>query len=209
MATVELLQITLNAEKLIEEAGRTCYQSGWKADETSEEAFIWRIVKSGHHSVLEHASATFKITGGSRVFTHQLVRHRLCNFSQQSQRYVDEKNLTYVTPPSIVGNPEALALFNGFMARTKDAYQRLQELGVKNEDARYVLPNATCSEIVVSANLRQWRHILCVRCDKHAQWEIRSIALQILKILKEKAPAVFGDFVINPGAQTAGTPWPS
>ena len=206
---VELIAITPNAEAVIEKAGRTCYCSIPKAQPASEKNFIYRITKSGHHSVIEHASATFRITGVSRSFTHQLVRHRLCAFSQRSQRYVNEKSFAFVEPESIRDKTEAHRLFEEFMAEAKSVYCKLQELGTKNEDARFVLPNAVQSEIVISANFRELRHILCVRCDRHAQWEIRNVSLQMLRILKEQAPSVFEDFVIDEETVTAHTPFPS
>jgi len=112
-------------------------------------------------------------------------------------------------PEPIREKTEAHRLFKGFMAEAKNVYCKLQELGIKNEDARFVLPNAVQSEIVISANFRELRHILSVRCDRHAQWEIRNAALQMLRILKEEAPSVFGDFVIDEEMGTACTPFPS
>lgn len=207
--TVELIAITPNAEAIIEKAGRTCYCSTPKAQPAHEKNFIHRIIKNGHHSVLEHAYATFRITNVSRSFTHQLVRHRLCAFSQRSQRYVNEKNFAFVEPESIRDKTEAHKLFEEFMSEAKNAYCKLQELGIKNEDTRFVLPNAVQSEIVISANFRELRHILCVRCDRHAQWEIRNIALQMLRIMKKEAPSVFGDFEIDEEMGIAYTPFPS
>lgn len=206
---VELLSITPNAEKLIEEAGRTCYQSSSKASPGSEREFIQKIIENGHHSVLEHAYATFRVTGASRSFTHQLVRHRLCAFSQQSQRYVSERSFSYVEPPSIAASPKAHAIFERSMANAKEAYTGLQELGIENEDARYVLPNAVQSEIVFSANLRELRHVLYLRCHERAQWEIRNVALEMLRILKKETPAVFQDFEIDEVCKSAHTPFPS
>jgi len=158
---------------------------------------------------LEHAYATFRITGVSRSFTHQLVRHRLCAFSQRSQRYVNEKNFAFVEPGSIREKTQAHKLFEEFMADAKNAYCKLQKLGIKNEEARFVLPNAVQSEIVLSANFRELRHIFCVRCDMHAQWEIREVALQMLRIMKKEASSVFGDFVIDEETATAYTPFSS
>ncbi len=132
---VELLSITAGAEKLLEEAGRTCYLSFERTSEESYKKFIRMIVRSGHHSVLEHASATFRIKGGSRSFTHQLVRHRLCAYSQQSQRYVNEKNFSIVIPDSIKNNSEAKEAFLSLINHAKDTYVKLQEIGVKKEDA--------------------------------------------------------------------------
>ncbi|HNU92536.1 MAG TPA: FAD-dependent thymidylate synthase [Spirochaetota bacterium] len=200
---VTLLAITPRAEKLLEEAGRTCYLSFDKMDDTSESNFIRRCIKNGHHSILEHASASFRIRGASRAFTHQLVRHRLASFSQQSQRYVSEEEFNYVVPPDIQTNPEASALFDEFLENARLAYRRLREMGIKKEDARFVLPNALESEIVFSANFRELRHIFALRCARGAQWEIRSVCLAMLRLMREEAPSVFGDFVIDEAAKTA------
>ncbi len=200
---VELLSITPNAEKLIEEAGRTCYLSFDKASPESYKKFIRMLVRSGHHSVLEHASATFRIKGGSRSFTHQLVRHRVCAFSQQSQRYVDEKKFSLVIPDSIEKNSSAKEVFLSLIKNAQNTYSKLQQLGIKKEDARFVLPNAIESEIVITANFRELRHIFKERCNKAAQWEIRKIAIEMLEIMKKKAPTVFEDFVINQELQIA------
>ena len=205
---IELLAITPNAEKIIEQAGRTCYRSCAKAKSGSEKDFVHRIIANGHHSVLEHAYATFCITGVSRSLTHQLVRHRLCAFSQQSQRYVNEANFNYVIPKSIAHNPETQRLFTNFMSEAKDLYRKLQELGIKNEDARSVLPNAVQSTIVLSANFRELRHIFCVRCNKKTQDEIRRCCLTMLKIMKKESPIVFEDFIIDKETATAHTRFP-
>jgi thymidylate synthase (FAD) len=194
---VELLSITPNAEKLIEAAGRTSYLSFPKQRENSEKTFIRMLIKNQHLSVLEHAYATFRISNVSRAFTHQLVRHRLCSFIQQSQRYVDESNFNYIEPDCIKENPEAHTIFIDLMGRAKEAYIKLHKLGVRKEDARYVLPNATGSQIVMSANFREWRHIIGLRGEPQSQWEIRRVAIEILKILKKHAPTVFGDFEID------------
>ena len=194
---VELLFITPEAEKLIEVAGRTSYLSFGKQGKDTEKAFIRMLIKRGHLSVLEHAYATFRISGISRAFTHQLVRHRLCAFTQQSQRYVDESNFNYIEPLSIKNHPEAHSAFVDFMGKARKAYQELQKLGIKKEDARFVLPNATESQIVVTTNLREWRHIIELRSEPGAQWEIRKTAIEILKILKRHAPTIFEDLEID------------
>lgn len=194
---VELLFITPNAEKLIEAAGRTSYLSFPKQKENSEKAFIRMLVKNQHLSVLEHAYATFRILGVSRAFTHQLVRHRLCSFIQQSQRYVDESNFNFIEPDSVRNHLEAHSIFIDLMDKAKEAYSKLQKLGIRKEDARYVLPNAVESQIVMTANLREWRHIIGLRGKHQSQWEIRKVAIEILKILKNHAPTVFGDFEID------------
>jgi thymidylate synthase (FAD) len=194
---VELLSITPNAEKLIEAAGRTSYLSFPKQRENSEKTFIRMLIKNQHLSVLEHAYATFRISNVSRAFTHQLVRHRLCSFIQQSQRYVEESNFNYIEPDSIKENPEAHSIFIDLVDRAKEAYIKLHKLGVRKEDARYVLPNATGSQIVMSANFREWRYIIGLRGEPQSQWEIRKVAIEILKILKNHAPTVFGYFEID------------
>lgn len=197
MIKVELLSITPSAEKLIEDAGRTAYLSFHKEIKYSGRDFIKMLINKDHISVLEHALATFRIKGGSRSFTHQMVRHRLCSFTQQSQRYVDESKFSYSIPDSIKQDPKTENLYRNFMKRAKAVYTELQELGIKNEDARFILPNAVESEIVVTANFREWRHIFELRGEAEAQWEIRTIMIKILKILKKKAPAIFEDYEID------------
>lgn len=186
---VKLLSITANAEKLIENAGRTAHLSTGE----NTEKFIKMLIKKGHNSVLEHASATFRIKDVSRALTHQLVRHRLASYTQKSQRYVSEKEFEYVEPESIKENKDAHIIFTEFMNGAKETYSKLKELGIRNEDARFVLPNAVCTEIVITANLREWRHILKLRSAADAQWEIREMAVRILKILKKHTPTVFFD----------------
>jgi len=197
LVEVELLAITPNAEALIERAARTCHQSSLGVDDASRANFIQKVIKLGHYSVLEHVSATFRIAGGSRAFSHQLVRHRMASYSQQSQRYVSEKDFECVLPPSIAKRREALDVFKHAIAFSRKAYRRLIELKVPREDARFVLPNAVETELVMTANVREYRHIFELRCHRAAQWEIRSMAIQMLRILKEKLPAVFADFEIS------------
>lgn len=206
---IKLLAITPDAEKVIEKAGRTCYLSFDKMGEGTEKNFISFLIRSGHTSVLEHASATFRLSDISRSLTHQLVRHRIASFSQQSQRYVDEKNFRFVTPPSVEKDGEARSLYGKFMEEARSVYSRLRGMNILKEDARFVLPNAAATEIVLTANFREFRHIFRLRCEKKAQWEIRQACLMMLEILKEKAPLVFGDFVIDRDAGTASTEFPA
>jgi thymidylate synthase (FAD) len=188
---VELISITPDAEKVIEEAGRTCYQSFDKMGEDTEGGFIERLIKMGHESPLEHAYATFRIKNCSRAMTHQLVRHRLMAVCQQSQRYVDEDNFSYVVPESI--QKEHVDDFHNDMEIIRQMYHKWRGRDLKKEDARFVLPNACTSEVVVSANLREWRHIFKLRISSKAQWEIRKACQQILMILRQQAPACFRD----------------
>jgi thymidylate synthase (FAD) len=190
---VELVAITPNAEKIIEEAGRTCYLSFDRIGANSAEEFIHRLIKLGHETPLEHAYATFRIKNCSRAMTHQLVRHRLMAVSQQSQRYVDEERFDYVIPESMP--EEYVEDFCNDMETIQKMYAKWRQRGLKKEDARFVLPNACTSEIVVSANFREWRHILQVRMSKKAQWEIRNACRIIYDILKVNAPNCFDDII--------------
>ena len=188
---VELIAITPNSEKVIEEAGRTCYLSFDKIGANSADEFIKRLIKLGHESPLEHAYATFRIKNCSRAMTHQLVRHRLLAISQQSQRYVNEEHFNYVIPENL--SEEYIEDFHEDMKTIQKMYTKWRERGLKKEDARFVLPNACTSEIVVSSNFREWRHILKTRISKKAQWEIRKACMIICDILKQKAPNCFYD----------------
>ena len=200
---VELIANTPNPEEVIEQCGRTCYKSPEKDAETRAK-FIAGIIHAGHTSVIEHATATFRITGVSRSLTHQLVRHRLFSFSQQSQRYVKETEPNYITPTSIQEDlakgtdknfdpmtRAAHKIYDDCMQNCWRTYQILIELGIKKEDARFVLPNAACTEICVSGNFREWYNFLNLRLDVHAQWEIRQLAWMILDRLMASAPNVF------------------
>ena len=194
---IELFHITPNAEKVIEKAGRTSYQSYDKQTELSYKAFIKMLIRNKHESVLEHATASFKISGISRALTHQLVRHRLCSFTQQSQRYVNENNFNYIEPDDIKNNLNAHKLYIDLMKHIRNQYSQLRDLGIKKEDARFILPNSIESEIIMTANFRELRHVLRLRGEKAAQWEIRHLAIEILKILKKEVPDVFQDMEID------------
>ena len=206
---VELLAVTPDAERLIESAGRTCYMSQERVTGGSASKFIRMLISSGHLSVLEHAYATFRIFGISRAATHQLVRHRLCSFSQKSQRYVKEREAAFIVPPRIKANPEAVSIFEHCVSASRDIYNRLIDMGIPKEDARFVLPNAVSSEIVMSANFREIRHILLTRGTIHAQWEVRELAVRILRLMKNEAPDVFFDLEVTEEQfveqRTAGT----
>ncbi|HOW82397.1 MAG TPA: FAD-dependent thymidylate synthase [Spirochaetota bacterium] len=200
---VTLLAATPRAEKLIEEAGRTCYLSLDRITDDSEKNFIRKSIKNGHLSILEHASASFRIRGASRSFTHQLVRHRIASYSQQSQRYVDETGFNYIIPPDIEKDPASSAIFRECMKQAEKAYNDLRKAGMKKEDARFVLPNALESEIVFSANFRELRTVFSLRLDRAAQWEIRRVCMKMLKIMQKEAPSVFGDFIVDEDSVTA------
>ena len=189
----ELIAHTPDPEKTIARCARTCYDSQCK-DLEGERKMIKAIIKSGHESCVEHATATFEISDVSRVVTHEIVRHRIgFSFSQRSQRYVDENQPQYVVPEEIAENEAANKIFIEQMSSAWQAYKTLQQLGLKNEMARYVLPNATCSKICVSATFRAWRNFLKLRLSKRAQHEIRDLANIILDKLIEIAPSCFED----------------
>ena len=193
---ITLLDITQNATDLIESIGRICYDS--KASPNYIKGTIVKnLIKNGHTSVLEHGKATFKIEGVSRSLTHQLVRHRLASYTQRSQRYCKEDNFGYVVPDSLLDdkylNSKAKEIFDKAMIDATNSYNSLIEAGLKPEDARSVLPNACFTTIVMTANFREWRSVFELRCEKHAQKEIRNLCNLILKCLYEHEPSIFED----------------
>lgn len=195
---VALLQHTPEPERSIALAARLCYSQvdiealKEKLSGADVKKFLDKIMSLGHQSVLEHASFTFGVDGISRVTSHQLVRHRVASFSQQSQRYVSHKErFAVVTPPSISENPEHARLFEAQVAALHAAYGALVEAGVPAEDARYLLPNATETKIIITMNARELLHFFAVRCCERAQWEIRAMAVEMLRLVRPVAPTVF------------------
>lgn len=196
---VELLAHT-GGELIAALAAKLCY-SGASISELQETVsskeqsnFLKMISDLGHHSVFEHVSFTFGIEGVSRTLTHQLVRHRVASFSQKSQRYVKHSGgFEYITPPLVQNNPAALAKYENLMQTVSDAYDALTELGVPAEDARYILPNATETKIIVTMNARELLHFFAVRCCMRAQWEIREMSVKMLKKAFEVAPSIFSN----------------
>ena len=179
-----------DSQSLLELAGRACYRSSALGEPGR---FLKARIREGHESIIEHASVTFDIRGISRACSHQLVRHRIASYSQESQRYVDMSAPEFVVPPSVAGNPQAMLVWQGFADQVADTYRQLRDLGVRKEDARFVLPNATATRIIVTMNYRSLRHFFSVRCEKAAQWEIRELALEMLRQVHALAPAVFDD----------------
>ncbi len=177
-------------ESLLEHAGRVCYRSERRGD---PEQFLRARLREGHESIVEHASATFEISGISRACSHQLVRHRLASYSQESQRYVAMDHPAFVVPDAIADDPQALAVWENFAAQVASTYQQLRELGVPKEDARFVLPNATATRIVTTMNFRELLHFFSLRITPEAQWEIRQVAIRMLECLVPYAPTIFGD----------------
>lgn len=156
---------------------------------------------SGHESILEHAVYTFEIKGVSRALTHQLVRHRVASYSQQSQRYVSMDGADYIRPESIdrcldPATPDGCPMnieYENTIRRCFETYRKMIEVGIPEEDARYVLPNACCTNIIVTMNARELLHFFSLRCCERAQWEIRMMANRMLRICKEVSPKIFAN----------------
>lgn len=218
---VNLLYHTPNPERAVATAARLCYAPIGAAElmETMSDDQVDKvlkvIMKSGHGSALEHASYTFAVDGVSRALTHQLVRHRLASYNQQSQRYVAYSgDPQIVLPPSIADDPESLASFNTAIDIAYSTYAALIEAGIPAEDARYVLPNACISKIVVTMNIRELLHFFEQRCCNRAQWEIRELAHRMLDLVEPTAPYIFMDAGAscrregcNEGSMTCGDPY--
>ena len=193
---VELIAVTQylrgngTPEELLEHAGRVCYRSEKRGEAGS---FLQARIREGHGSIIEHASATFEISGISRACSHQLVRHRIASYSQESQRYVDLSDPEFVVPPSVAKSPEAMRTWDKLTGRMRDAYRDLRRLGIRKEDSRFLLPQATATRIVVTMNFRELRHFFRIRCDRAAQWEVRALAKEMLKLAYQVAPSVFQD----------------
>ena len=196
---VILLAHTQDPDALVAAAARICYR-----DITAQELLhgeeqnlsrklIAELFRSGHTSTFEHVSFTFGIDGLSRVASHQLVRHRLASFSQQSQRYVkmsDEED-NVIIPPSIQSNPEALKVFQEAAKTSQESYKLLVEMGIPKEDARFILPHGHSTRLVMTMNARELHHFFSLRLCRRAQWEIHELARKMLILCREKAPVLF------------------
>ncbi len=182
--------------KLIERYGRTCYKSEEEISEDSAEEFILKnIIEKGHESILEHCSITARFIC-DRSASHQLVRHRIGSFSQESQRVVDYSRggIQVICPPTIRNNEQAFSLWKEDIETAEKAYRDLLQTGVPPEDARSVLPNCTKTEVVTTFNLRQWRYVFMRRAlNPQAQWEIRELMTELLKQMYKHMPIVFQD----------------
>jgi thymidylate synthase (FAD) len=219
---VRLLSHTPDPERAVAVAARLCYAPVGAAElmeDMSDEAVrkvLRTIMTSGHFSALEHASYTFAIDGVSRALTHQLVRHRLASYNQQSQRYVSyTEDPAFIVPPAVDADPGARQAFLEACGAAFIAYRGLLDAGVAPEDARYLLPNAMETKIVVTMNVRELLHFLELRCCKRAQWEIRDLALAMLDLAEPTAPYIFMDAGAScrrgpcrEGKMTCGDPYP-
>ncbi len=181
---VKLTRITENPILAIEEAASNCYNS----EVTGDGKIMKHCIKSGHTSVTEFCDFTFHIEGVSRALSHQLVRHRLASYAQRSQRYCSEGGFKYVTPKSIKDNPAADTIYEQLMNNLRFNYDLLQQLGIPNEDARMILPNACETQIEVKMNLRALMNFMNERLCACAQWEIRELARLMKKAIIEQVP---------------------
>ena len=194
---VKLIGHTPEPERTVAMAARLCYSAigAEQLAETMTEQqiakLLAKITNMGHLSTFEHVSFTFAIEGVSRVLTHQLVRHRIASYSQQSQRYVAERDFEYIIPPAVGVNPAAKVKFEQLMAIIRQTYSELVDLGIPQEDARYVLANAAETKIVVTMNARSLLNFFELRCCTRAQWEIRALANVMLRQVQQVAPLLF------------------
>lgn len=184
--------------KALERAGRVCYKSEGKITDTSYQGFLRGIIRSGHESVIEHASVSVKLVC-DRGVTHELVRHRIASYSQESTRYCNYsqdrfgRELTFIRPCFWDEDSEPFRLWKAAMQDTETAYLRLLDLGAQPQEARSVLPNSLKTEIAVTMNLREWRHFFRLRAAKDAHPQMRQCALMLLRAFHAEIPVVFDD----------------
>lgn len=181
----------------LERYGRVCYKSEHLITEESAKDFIGRILKSGHESVIEHKSITVRIIC-DRGVTHEIVRHRIGSYSQESTRYCNycKKGIQFIEPIFFVKDKEKYNLWLSAIKNCEKAYNQLIEIGATPQEARSVLPNSLKTEIIVTYNLREWRHFFRLRCSKAAHPQMREVSCSMLKEFKERIPVIFDD--INP-----------
>jgi thymidylate synthase (FAD) len=212
---VEVISYTKNPEQVVVAAIRQCYSSAGASDlkKTTKtgkaKKLIKKVVASGHTSTIEHASFTFAIKGVSRACTHELVRHRIASYSQQSQRYVNlgKKGVSYIVPPELKKkkNEKLLKRFKEAVNFLEKEYQDFINLGIKPEDARSLLPNACEAKIVVTMNARCLKNFFKLRMCQRSQWEIRNLASKMATEVKKIAPAIFAN--VGPTCMTEKICW--
>lgn len=197
---VVLLRHTPDPDRLVALAARRCYSSlsAGEIDEALSESEVDRLLsflrRRNHLSPFEHVDFTFSVDGVSRALSHQLVRHRIASYSQESQRYVEYHSLDslpFTTPPKVAGNAEAAKIFADSMLASLQAYRDLLAAGIPPEDARYVFPNAVETKMVFTFNARSLFNFFEQRCCSKAQWEIRRLAEAMLAVVRKVAPRVF------------------
>jgi thymidylate synthase (FAD) len=193
---VKLIGFTPNPEKIPAMAAKLTHSIIKPEDleSTSNKelnSILKHVMKLGHTSIIEHSIFTFAISNVSRSLTHQLVRHRIASYAQQSQRYVNLKKPNYVTPPKIAKNKKMKEAYDKTMQGIWRQYNKLIEIGIPSEDSRYILPNAACTNIIVTMNARSLLNFFELRCCQHAQWEIRQLANKMLIEVKKVAGTIF------------------
>jgi thymidylate synthase (FAD) len=207
---VELLTHTPEPEQVVAAAARLCYSDASISDlveksRADRQAFLEKITSLGHLSVLEHVSFSFGVEEISRACSHQLVRHRLASYSQQSQRYVShQQRFAAVTPASVSAQPELNQRYQQLLDEIHQFYGELLDAGVPAEDARFVLPNAATTKIVITMNGRELLHFFSLRCCRRAQWEIQEMAKRMLTLIKPLAPTLFAS--AGPGCVRGACP---
>lgn len=207
---VKLLSHTPDPEKIVAAAARLCYSASnidtlLQLDPDAAARLIRKVLGLGHLSVLEHVTCSFGVEGISRACSHQLVRHRVASYSQQSQRYVSHSDpFAAVVPQSISENGALYARYRDLMGQIHTTYAELLDAGVPAEDARFVLPNAATTKIVISMNARELHHFFALRCCRRAQWEIRALATQMLHQCRALSPVLFE----SAGPPCLGAPCP-
>ncbi|MFP4482405.1 MAG: FAD-dependent thymidylate synthase [Thermovirgaceae bacterium] len=194
---VHLLSCTPEPDRTVAAAARLCYSDASAEDLFSEigqkkiRGFLEHLRKSGHMSPFEHASFSFGVDGISRICSHQLVRHRMASYSQQSQRYVAMAKPDVIVPPSIEADPVLKERYTALVASSLEAYREFVEKGVPREDARYLLPHGWQTRIVLTMNARELHHFFRLRLCRRAQWEIRELARRMLVLARKEAPVLF------------------
>lgn len=181
--------------KKIEAAGRTCYKSETKITDESAHKFVRHIVENGHESVIEHEKLTARIIC-DRGVTHEIVRHRIASYSQESTRYCNygkDGELCFIKPFFWEDNPVMFDIWKDSMQHAENAYLELIKLGAKPQEARSVLPNSLKTEIIVTMNMREWRHFFRMRADKAAHPQMREIAVPMLLEFRRQIPVLFDD----------------
>ena len=200
----QLLRRIVKELQQIERVARVCYKSEDKITEGSAEKFIGMILKSGHESVLEHEKLTVKFIC-DRGVTHEIVRHRIASYSQESTRYCNYSKdkfgneLTFIRPCFWADDSEEYAVWKQAMEEIEKTYVKLISLGAKPEEARSILPNSLKTEIVCTMNLREWRHFFRLRTAERAHPQIREISVALLDELKKRIPVIFDDINSSDG----------
>ena len=190
---IELISYTPDGENMIANLAKATRMSSLDMKQNNKDnnmKFIKHLIKIGHLGILEHITFTFHVSEISRSLTHQLVRHRIASYLQMSGRHTKPNEKDYVIPPSMDINT---GIYKEMVERAYGNYLNLIELGIPVEDARYVLPPAFYTHIAITMNARTLRHFFELRCDEHAQWEIREMAKEMLKICYDKYPVIFED----------------